>query len=188
MKSPTNGPRDGRAKPEQTRPMSCRGSAMQREIAAAVRAASPDAPHTRQSWRVKAVIAGDQPSCPTLEMVIDERIAAGASEDDVMEIAHVIARHTRQKLMDARPGYAALVRDLDAAMKYETQLQGPQDVATVESFGRRCVNSLRQLLARTTQHRDAADLVIVAAQREIAERERGRAMEKSRLTIAGRAS
>jgi hypothetical protein len=158
---------------------------MQRDLAVAIREATPDISTVRQSWRVQAVIAGKQPVCPTLEAAINERIAAGASEEDVMEIAHVVVRHTRQKLIDARPAYAAMVRSLDSAVLYETQVQGPQDVATVETLAKRCINSLKHLLARTTQQREASEIVIVATQAEIAERERQNQTARSRFGITG---
>ena len=190
MKSANDSPDHGQKKPEHARPMSCRGSDMQRAIAAAVRKASPDVPAHRQSWRVRGVINGSQPACPTLEAVIDERIAAGASEDDVMAIAHTVTEHTRQKLIAARPAYAAMIRDLDVAILYETQVQGPADVVQVESFRSRCMTTLKALLSRTRAHRDAQDLVIVAAEREIAEREREHTMTRARFNLAprGRAS
>lgn len=190
MKSPTNGPESGRTPTEHARPMSCRGSLMQREIANAVRHAYANAPRYRQSDRVKGVIANDRPSCPVLEAVIDERIAAGADADAVLEIGHVVLRHIREKLIAERPEYAAMVRELDLAMVNETAAQGPQDVATVESLGAKCLAKLKNLLSRSTQHRNALDLVIVATEREIAERDRDQTMVRSRfnLTPNGRAS
>jgi hypothetical protein len=163
---------------------------MQRELSAAIRAASAEAPTVRQSWRVKDVIAGNTPACPTLESAIDERIAAGASVESVMEIAHVIVRNTRQKLIDARPDFAAMVSSLDTAMLYETQVQGPADVAQMETFRSRCATTLRALVNRLTPHRDALEITIVAAEREIAERERQAVVSRSRfgLTTTGRAS
>ena len=192
MKSPTSDPNGGQVNPEHPhpRPMSCRGSAMQRELALAVRNCHAIAPRYRQSDRVKRVIANDQPSCPVLEAVIDERITSGASEESILEIGNVVQRHIRQKLMHARPEYAAMVRDLDLAMIAETQAQGPQDVATVESFGSRCLTKLKNLLNRSNQQREALELVIVATEAEIAERERQYTTTVSRFNLSprGRAS
>lgn len=188
MKSPTSGPNGRQSKPEHRRPMSCRGSDMQRAIATAVRAATPDIPTTRQSWRVKGVIAGDQPACVTLEAVIDERIAAGASVESVMNIAFEVVKHTREKLIAARPDFAAMVSSFESAALYETQMQGAADVPQMESFGRRCVNSLKSFISRGHAHRDALDVVLVAAQRAVAEQEQQAVVSRSRLSLGGRAS
>jgi hypothetical protein len=182
---------DGRqSNTEHPRPMSCRGSTMQRAIAASVRAAAPEIPSVRQSWRVKGVINGTESACPVLEACIDERIAAGASAESILAIPQTLLEQTRQKLMDARPEYAAMVNDLDAAMLYEQQVQGPADVAQMTTLRQRCSASIRDLINRMRPHREATEIVLVAAERALAERERANAMERSRfgLTSTGRAS
>jgi hypothetical protein len=172
--------------------MSCRNSTMQHEIAAAVRRAAPETqqPGVRQSWRVQGVITGAQPACPTLEAVIDERIAAGAPAELVMEIAHTVVAHTRAKLMAARPEYAALVGTVEAAYLNEQAAQGKADVPQMRTLTQRCMATLRDSLRSLIHHRDALDIAVVATEREIAQREQQHAVARTGLGLAprGRAS
>jgi len=188
MKSPSDPPIDGRIEAEPRRPMSCRNTDMQRDIAAAVRRACPAELQAgnRQSWRAKAVIAGDQPACPTLEAVIDERIMAGASAEDVMEIGWTVVRHVRAKLIARRPDYAALVTSVDAAYIHEENVQGPVNVAQMRVLSKRNPSLLRHAWQLLTRQRDATDLAIVATERAMQEHEEQHAVARQRFGLAGK--
>lgn len=161
---------------------------MQQAIALAVRHAAPpkQTPGIRQSWRVQGVVTGAQPACPTLEAVIDERIAAGASVDDVMAIAHVVVEHTRRKLLAARPDLAALVATPEAAYLAEQEAQGPADVSQMRTLRERCTASLRESWRRLTRHRDALDFAIIATERAIQHDEALAATARARVGASPR--
>lgn len=190
MKSPNERTSGAQSKPEHPRPMSCRGSALQRAMSDAIRKAAPSVPVIPQDWRVKDVISGKTPACVMLEAAIDNRIAAGASEESVMQIAYALVSETRRKLMEARPAYAAIIRDLDLALIHETQAQGPADVAQMDTLKQKCANGLRNLLNRLTGHRDAIDIAIDATEHELRAREGGRnsTLTSFGITPTGRAS
>lgn len=192
MKSTNHTTGDGRSKPEHARPMSCRGSVMQMAIAAAVRQAAPATQQAgkRQSWRVQGVITGTQPACPTLEAVIDERIAAGADAESVMEIAYVIVANTRAKLITARPEYAEMCANIEEAFIREQAAQGSADVSQMKVLRGKCAAGLREAWRRLVRHRDALDIAIVSVERATAEREREHATVRASFGLAprGRAS
>lgn len=140
-------------------------SPMQAAVAEAVRRATTTRGH--QSWRVRDVIRGKLWPCTTLEAVIDERIAGGADERDVMAIAYELVRQTRAKLVARQPSALSIAQ----AYEIEEREQGRAGVAQVRALGSRCAASLKDAWSALVGHRVALDTAIEATEREMVRHE-----------------
>ena len=160
-------------------------SPMQSAIAEAIRQAQTTG--GRQSWRVRDIVSGKIEPCATLEMVIDERIAYGAEDRDVMAIGYEFLRQVRAKLAARKP---IPVADIVRAYEMEELEQGTSTAAQMRALGNRGIASLRAAWQGLTGHREALDTAILATEIEIDRHERNeeqhQALRQMAITRLGR--
>lgn len=99
-------------------------STMQESLRDAVRQLLPDTRRThRQSHRRKAIVAGRSPVCRRLELVIDEAVRDGVSDEAIEHVGLVFLDVIRQKLEARRPRPLG-VPSLGAAIRDENAVEG----------------------------------------------------------------